>query len=210
MRRFIVIVTLLYTAAAAAALGFVSDWFREELMIGRSAIVTTLLLSLPVVLVVAAIAYWRYSERLAFVLVAVIVVCTGFVATTHHDAYGEWLPSLAAADVESSGTASLSVNGQTLSYRLELRNPGTIAHREYLVVTRGGKDRRIRLPLFDDARSGFVSAKTPNDWIVPHPTADTDVVCADTGRFLFVRKSFRVDLHTGKVTTLLTKSDNSH
>jgi len=210
VRKFIVIVTLFYTAAAVAALGFISDWFRAELMIGKSIIVTTLLLSLPVVLLIAAIAYWRYSERLAFVLVAVIVVSTGYVAKTHHDAYGEWLPSLASADVETSGTASLNVNGQTLSYRLELHDPGTVAHREYLVVMRGGKNRRIRLPLFDDARSGYVSAKSPNDWIVLHPTADADVVRAETGRFLFVRKSFQVNLQTGKVTTLFTKSDSSH
>ena len=210
VRKFIVIVTLLYTAAAVAVVGFISDWFREELMLGRSVIVTTLLFSLPLVVLVAAIAYWRYSERLAFVLVAVILGSTGYVAKTHHDAYGERLPSLASADVETSGIARLDANGQNLLYRLELRNPGTIAHREYLIVTRGGKDLRIRLPLFDDARSGYVSAKTPNDWIVLHPTADADAVRAETGRFLFVRKSFRVDLHTGKVTTLLTKSDNSH
>ena len=89
-----------------------------------------------------------------------------------------------------------------LSYRLELHNPGTLTHREYLVVTRGGKERRIRLPLFDDARSGYVSAKTPNDWIVLHPTDDADIYRADTGRFLFVHKSFRINVQTGKVTSL--------
>ena len=67
---------------------------------------------------------------------------------------------------------------------------------------RGGQDRRIRLPLFDDARSGYVSAKTPNDWIVLHPTDDADIYRADTGRFLFVHKSFRVNVQTGKVTSL--------
>ncbi|MDH5512579.1 MAG: hypothetical protein OEY27_05115, partial [Gammaproteobacteria bacterium] len=81
-------------------------------------------------------------------------------------------------------------------------------HREYLVVSRGGKDRRIRLPLFDEARSGYVSAKTPNDWIVLHPTEDADVFRAETGRFLFVRKSFRVNLRTGEAAALAVKSEN--
>jgi hypothetical protein len=49
------------------------------------------------------------------------------------------------------------------------------------------------------ARSGYVSAKTPSDWIVLQPTADADVVQAETGRFLFARKSFRVNLRTGEV-----------
>jgi hypothetical protein len=202
-RKFIVIVTLVYTVAAVAALGFISDWFREQLMLGKSTIVTTLVASLPAVLLLAFIAYWKfYDQRLAVLLVAVMLGSGGFVAKTYHDAYGEWLPSPTAADVENSGTAKLIVNGQTLSYRLELHNPGTLTHREYLVVSRGGHERRIRLPLFDDARSGYVSAKTPSDWIVLHPTDDADIYRADTGRFLFVHKSFRVNVQTGKVTSL--------
>ena len=130
------------------------------------------------------------------------------MAKTHHDAYGEWLPTLASAEVETSGAARLNANSGDLLYRLELHNPGTVTHREYLVVTRGGQERRIRLPVFDDARSGYVSAKVPSDWIVLHPTEDTDVYRAETGQFLFVRKSFRVNLRTGEVKALAVKSEN--
>ncbi len=208
MRKLIVVITLLYTAAASAVLGFLSNWFREGLTFGQSAIVTTLVVSLPVVLLVAIIAYWKYSERLTLLLVAVIVGSAGYVLKTHHDAYGEWFPTRGAADIETSGTARLSTPGGDLSYRLELHDPGTVGHREYLIVTRGGKDQRIRLPLFDEARSGYVSAKTPNDWIVLQPTADADVYRVETGRFLFVRKSFRVNLQTGEATVLAAKSEN--
>ncbi len=208
MRKFIVIITLLYTAAVVAALGFLSNWFREGLALGESVIVTALVFSLPAVLLVAVITYWKDNEWLAVVLVAIILGSSWYVMKTHHDAYGEWLPSLASAEVETSGGAALNTNGQNLSYRLELHNPGTVAHREYLVVTRGGPERRIRLPVFDDARSGYVSAKTPGDWIVLHPTKDADVIQAETGRFLFVRKSFRVNLRTGEVSALAVKSEN--
>jgi hypothetical protein len=203
MRKFIVIVTLVYTVAAVAALGLISNGFREALALGQSTIVTTLVLSLPAVLLLAVIAYWKYyTEWLSFLLVAVILGSAGYALKTYHDAYGEWLPSSVSADTVTSGTASLKIDGRTLTYRLELDNPGTVTHREYLVVTRGGKEQRIRLPIFGDARSGYVSAKTPGDWIVLRPTADADVVRAETGRFLFVHKSFRVDLRTGRVTTL--------
>lgn len=208
MRKFIVIVTLLYTAAAVVALGFLSNWFREGLTFGESVIVTTLVVSLPAVLLVAISAYWKYNEWLTILLVAVIIGSGGYVLKTHHDAYGEWLPSFTPTEVETSGTATLNINGQNLSYRLELHNPGTVTHREYLVVMRGGKDQKIRLPLFDDARSGYVSAKAPGDWIVLHPTEDVDLFRAETGRFLFARKSFRVNLRTGEVTALATKSQN--
>lgn len=209
MKKFIVIITVLYTVAAVAALGFISNWFRDQLTVGESVIVTTLVLSLPAVLILAVIAYWNeHNQWFTLLLVVVILGSSGYVIKTHHDAYGEWLPSPASADVEASGTATLNTNGQNLSYRLELHNPGTVAHREYLVVTRGGQERRIRLPVFDDARNGYVSAKTPSDWIVLHPTPDTDVVQAETGRFLFVRKSFRVNLRTGEVAALAVKSEN--
>ena len=200
MRKFVVIITLLYTVAAVTALGIISNWFRDQLTLGESVIVITLVLSLPTVLILAVIAYWKDNEWLAVVLVAIILGSGWYVAKTHHDAYGEWLPTVASAEIETSGDAALNSNGQNMLYRLELHNPGTVAHREYLVVTRGGQGRRIRLPVFDDKRSGYVSAKTPGDWIVLHPTEDTDVYRAETGRFLFVRKSFRVNLRTGEVT----------
>ena len=208
MRKFVVIVTLLYIAAVAVALGYLSNWFREGLALGESVIATTLALSAIAAVIVAIIAYWKDNEWLAVVLVAIILGSGWYVGKAHHKAYGEWFPSFESAEVETSGTATLNANGQNLSYRLELHNPGTVAHREYLVVTRGGKDQRIRLPVFDDARSGYVSAKAPGDWIVLHPTADTDVYRAETGRFLFVRKSFRVNLQTGEVTALAVKSQN--
>jgi hypothetical protein len=206
MRKFIVIITLLYTLAAVAALGFISNWFRDQLTLGESVIVTTLVLSLPTVLILAVIAYWNeHNQWFTLLLVVVILGSSGYVIKTHHDAYGEWLPSPVSAEVETSGTATLNTNGQNMLYRLELHNPGTVAHREYLVVTRSGQERRIRLPVFDDARSGYVSAKAPSDWIVLHPTTDADVVQAETGRFLFVRKSFLVNLRTGEVTALAMK-----
>jgi|GEM_PF-6660065 len=212
MKKLIVIITVLYTVAAFAALGFISNWFRDQLTLGESVIVTALILSIPAVLILAIVAYWNeHNQWFTLLLVVVILGSSGYVIKTHHDAYGEWLPSPAAKDIETSGNATLNINGinsHTLSYRLELHNPGTIAHREFLVVTRSGQERRIRLPIFDDARSGYVSAKAPSDWIVLHPTANANVVQAETGRFLFVRKSFRVNLQTGEVTVLAVKSEN--
>jgi hypothetical protein len=208
MRKFIVIITLLYTTAAGAALGYLSNWFQEPLALAGSVIVTTLVYSLPAALVFAVIAYWKYNEWLALALAAIVVGSTGYVLKTHHDAYGEWLPSLASAEPETSGIALLDAHGQTLRYRLELQNPGGVAHREYLVVTRDGQDLRLRLPLFGDKRSGYVSAKNPNDWIVLRPTADADVYHAEIGRFLFVWKTFRVNLRTHEATVLATKPDN--
>jgi hypothetical protein len=204
MRKFIVILTLLYTAVAVAALGFISNWFREGLTLGESAIVTTLAVSVPAALLIAIMAWWKYNEWLTLLLVAVILGAGGYALKLHHDAYGEWLPSLASAEAETSGTAVLNAHGQTFRYRLELHNPGTVSHREYLVVTRDGREQRVRLPLFGDTRSGYVSAKSPADWIVLRPTPDANVYAAETGGFLFVRKSFTVDLQTGKVTAVFS------
>jgi hypothetical protein len=204
MRKFIVTITLLYTVTAVAALGFISNWFREGLTLGESAIVTTLVISVPAALLIAILAWWKYNEWLTLLLVAVILGAGGYALKRHHDAYGEWLPTNVSADTETSGTAVLNAHGQTIRYRLELHNPGTVSHREYLVVTRDNREQRIRLPLFGDTRSGYVSAKNPADWIVLRPTADANIYNAETGGFLFVRKSFTVDLQTGKVTAAST------
>jgi len=200
MRKFIVIITLIYTVAAVVTLGFISNWFREGLALGESAIVMTLATSVPAALFIAILAWWKYNEWLTLLLVAVMLGAGGYALKRHHDAYGEWLPTQLSADTETSGTAVLNAHGQTIRYRLELHNPGTVSHREYLILTRDGREQRIRLPVFGDARSGYVSAKNPNDWIVLRPTADANVYTAETGGFLFVRKSFTVDLQTGKVT----------
>lgn len=202
MRKFIVIITLLYTAAAVAALGFISDWFREALAFSDAAIVTTLVISVPAALLLAVMAWWKDNEWLAILLAAVILGAGGYSLKLYHDAYGEWLPTNVSADTETSGTAVLDAHGQTLRYRLELHNPGSVSHREYLIVVDNGRERRIRFPLFGEARSGYVSAKSPTDWIVLRPTSDANIYTAETGAFLFVRKSFTVDLQTGKVTAV--------
>ena len=208
MKKLIVISTTLHTIAAVAALGFISNWFRDALTFGESVIMTTLILSLPTVLILAVIAYWNeHNQWLTLLLVVVILGSSAYVIKTHHDAYGEWLPSLASADIETSGNATLTGNGQHLSYRLELHNSGSVAHREFLIVTRAGKERRIRLPIFDDMRSGYVSAKTPSDWIVLQATEDANIYRAETGRFLFSRKSFKVNLQTEEATVLSEKNE---
>jgi hypothetical protein len=201
MRKLIVIVTLLYTAAAVAALGWLSDGFREVSFLTGSPIAVALAAGVPSALIVAVIAYRQYNEWLVLVLLAIVIGSSGYVANVHHERFGTWLPAIASAEVASSGTATLTAHGQTLRYRLDLHDPGTVAHREFLVVTRGGKESRLRLPIFDDARSGYVSARSPDDWIVLEPTADADVYRVRTGEFLIVRKEFRVNLGTGEVTT---------
>lgn len=205
MRKFIVIVALLYTTMVVVVLGFVSNWLRDSILLEGSVIASTLIFSIPVVLIVAVMAYRRENEWLTLALVVIVLGSSAYVGKAHRDAFGTWFPTFSSGTVESSGTAVLNALGQTLQYRLELHNPGTLTHREYLVVKHGATDRRIRLPVFDDARSGYVSVKMPSDWIVLHPTSNPKVYRVEIGRFLFVRKSFQVNLQTGEVTTLATK-----
>ena len=206
VRKRIVLISLLYIVAAGAMLGLLSDWFREDLVLAGPMIKISLVASLPLILTVAAIAFWRhYDHRLTLLLIAIVLGAVGYVVWTHHEAFGTWVPPLPIVEVETSGTAVLNAHGETIRYRLELHDAGTVWHREYLIMRRGGNDTRIRLPVFGDERSGHVSAQTPNDWIVLHPTADPNVYRAETGRLLLVQKSFRVDLRTAEVTRLAAK-----
>src|SRR3989344_7735475 len=202
MRKLIVTVTLLYLTLALAGLWLLSDGFRDVAFLTGSVIAITLVAGIPAALIVAVVAYRQYNEWLVLVLLVIVIGSLGFVAKKHHDAFGSWLPSLPVGEAVSSGDATLSAHGGTLRYRLELHDAGGVSHREYLVVSRGGKEQKIRLPLFDEARSGYIAPKLPADWIVLKATDHADVYRVETGRFLLVRKSFRVNLKSGEVTTL--------
>lgn len=200
MRRFIAIVTLSYLAAVAGALAFLSHGFREDVSFESSIVIAPLVISGLVILIVAVFAFWQRSRSLTLVLVAIAIGSIIYIGNVHYDAFGAWFPPLATDSViESSGVATLSAHGNTVRYRLELHNTGNVNHREYLIVARGGKEQRIRLPLLDDTNSGYVSAKSPNDWIVLLPSDDADVYEARSGRLLLVRKAFRVNIRTGEV-----------
>lgn len=200
MRKLILLVTLLHLALAATGIAYISNWFRDDLLLHRSVFLVPIVISSVSVLIVAAFGFWQRSHFLTFALVAISAGSAAYIGNLHHDTYGSWLPTFAPAQVESSGVALLKAHGETLRYHLELHNAGEATHREFLVVTRHGQDRRILLPLFDDTRSGFVSPKTPQDWIVMNATGDAEVFDVHTGRLLMVRKSFRVNLRTGQVT----------
>jgi len=202
MRKLIVVVTLLYTALAVAALAYLSNGFREVAFLAASPVALSLAAGVVPALVVAVIAYLRLNEWLVLVLIAIVAGSVGMAIKFHHDAYGEWLPSLPAGEVVSSGEATTRVHGRNLRYRLELHNPGSVSHREYLVVLRDGHVSRFRLPLFGEVKSGYIGPKTPADWIVLKPTENADVVDAETGRLLLVQKRFRVNLATGQVNAL--------
>lgn len=205
MKKFSVFVALIYTAAVVGVLAWLSNWFRDAVPIQGSVVVLPLIISNLAVLLVAVFAF-KYTDALfRILLVAVVIGSVVYIGNAHQKAYGTYLPSLDAGEVESSGIAVLNAHGQRIRYRLELHNAGAVTHREILVVVRGDKEQRIRLPLFDDGRSGHVSAKTPGDWIVLRPTSDIDVYDVDVGRFLVSQKSFQVNLKTGDVTTLAAK-----
>ncbi len=204
MRKLIVTVTLLYVALALAGLWLLSNGFRDVAFLTGSVIATTLVAGIAAALVVAVVAYRQYNEWLVLVLLVIVVGSLGFVAKKHHDAFGSWLPSLPAGEAVSSGDATLNVHGGAVRYRLELHDAGGVSHREYLVVSRGGKERKIRLPLFDEAKSGYIAPKTPADWIVLKATDHADVYRVETGRFLLTQKSFRVNLKTGEAIAVGT------
>jgi hypothetical protein len=201
MRKLIVTVTLLYLAIALAVLGLLSNGFVDVAFLTGSPIAITLTAASPAALVVAFVAYRQYNEWLVLVLLAIVIGSLGFAIKKHRDAFGLWWPSLPAGEVVSSGVATLNAHGEALRYRLELHDAGGVSHREYLVVSRGGKEQKIRLPLFDEARSGYLSPKSPSDWVVLKATDQVDVYRVETGRFLLTKKSFRVNLKSGEVAT---------
>lgn len=205
MHKAVLILSMLYLAAVAAVLGYLSDWFSYPRALGDSFLVLPLAVGAVAVLVVMLFAVGRKDFVLDVLPLFIVAGSLAYVANEHHSVYGSWLPDLFENRIETSGEASLSAHGQTIRYRLDLHYPGTAAHREYLVVTRNGAEQRLRLPLFKDARSGYVSPKQPRDWIVLRATTDPEIFEADIGRLLLVPKSFRFNLQSGAVKVEASK-----
>jgi hypothetical protein len=199
MRKAIFVLSVLYLAAIVAALGYLSDGFTYTRALHESFIVLPLALGAVAMLVVILLAIGRKDFLWDMLSLFIVLGSLAYVVNEHHSTYGSWLPDFFEGRVETSGDASLLAHGQTVRYRLDLHYPGTVVHREYLVVTRDGTEQRVRLPLFKDTRSGYVSPKQPADWIVLRATADREVFEAETGRLLLTPRSFRVNLASGTV-----------
>ena len=198
MHKAILTLSVLYLAAIMAAFGYVSDWFSYPRAL-ESFFVFPLAVAAVALLVIMLFAVGRKDFLWNVLALFIVVGSFAYVANEHHGLYGSWLPELMESRVETSGDAVLTAHGQTIRYRLEMHHPSSVVHREYLVVTRASTEQRVRLPLFQDTRSGYVSPKQPADWIVMRATTDSEIFEADTGRLLPAAKSFRINLQSGSV-----------
>jgi hypothetical protein len=205
MRKFVLILSVLYLVAVVAAFGYLSDWLNYPRALQESFVVIPLAVGAAAVLVVLVLAIGRPDILWDMLLLAAVLGSVGYVANENHNLYGSWWPDVVPMRTESSGEGTLRAHGEDISYRLELHHPGSLAHREYLVLRRAGREQRLRLPLFRDTRSGYVSAKQPSDWIVLRAGKEAEVFELETGRLLLVSMRLQVNLASGEVSALEPK-----
>lgn len=201
MRKLVVAAVLLYAAGAIAMICLLSNWFRYSLSLEAMLVAAVIITGGTVVLTVGAIAFKRPSRALVIMLLVTVLGFCAWITAMHRSEFGTWIPPLQFHHVVTSGYATLATRGEMLRYGVELRDPFSSAHEEYLVVDWSGGKREIRLPIFDHAPSGYGGAAETRDWVVLLPTDNENVFVAQIGSYLS-DKRFRVDISTGDVTVL--------
>ncbi len=204
MRKFVIASVSVYVAGMMSMLGLLSNWFRYGLSLEAMLVSAVIVGGGVAVLVVASVAFKRPCRATIVVLCVAELGSAACAGALHRNAFGTWTPPLQLHHIEASGYATLETRGQLLRYAVELRDPFSSVHEEFLVINRRGDELRIRLPIFAEIPGGYFAATQPQDWVVLLPTDDKNVFIAEIGSSLS-EKRFRVDL-TSRAVTVLPKT----
>jgi hypothetical protein len=180
-------------------LALLSNWFRYGFSLEAMFVAIPLLLGVLISSVFALLAYRSNSIRLV-VLGFIAAGVTGLlVVAMQLHAFGK-MPSLYVTDLEKSPTGRIVTRQGALDYWIELKNPFVISHSEYVVIRRDAKEHRFKVPIFNEAVGGYVSAGSVTDWGQLETTADSDVYIMKIGPHLpSCGHTFRINVRTGMV-----------
>lgn len=180
-------------------LSLLSNWFRYGFSLEAMLVTIPLLLGALISSVFALLAYRLNSIRLV-VLGFIVAGVTGLlVVAVQLHAFGK-MPSLYVTDLEKSPAGRIVTRQGALDYWIELRNPFAISHSEYIVIRRDAKEHRFKIPIFNEAVGGYMSAGSVADWGQLETTADSDVYILKIGPHLPSSGStFRINVQTGMV-----------
>jgi hypothetical protein len=196
IRVLTLLLSLIAVAFGALLCGLLSNWFRYELSLEATLVLAT---ALAAVLVTGGTAYVAYRRASAVHLGAAALAMAagiGLVLVVHHQAIGG-LPRFYLAHTERSPHAVLQTRAGAVTYWIELENPFSSRHEEFLVVASPQK-KRIRIEALRGPAGGFASAAVPEDWGTLSMTDDPGVVILTLGRHLSASsEQFRIDLGSG-------------
>lgn len=201
VRALSLLVALLVLAAAIVIVGLLTNWLRYGLSLEGLFVLASVLVVVGIVFVICYFSYTRYSYSGLVGAVFAAIAGTGFVLYVYDKSIGG-LPQLYVSHIERSPPAVLETSKGPLKYWLEIQNPHSSQHAEFLVVERG-KQVRIPIQIFTGAITGYLSPTKPSDWVTLTNTEEPDVMILVLGpSFASNNQRFKIDLASEKATKL--------
>jgi len=185
----------IYLVSVLLLAGLLTNWFRYSPSLQDALVLKPLVvISLVVVAVhLIAVFFRKGSLLIRMAPLTATLVAMGILSFFMYTVQGRFLPSWQTAHLERNGFQYLKSEGGEISYYLELKNPFANSHREHLVITRHGREIRIRLPLFGEPKGGYPSPNRPADWCTLEKTEDPDIYLLHTAPALR-KASFQINL----------------
>lgn len=204
IRIFSLLLGLLVVAAGVVICGLLTNWFRYGLPIEGLLVISITLVAIAIVVSISYASFVRNSGEILGVGALVTIFSAAFVLVTYDKAMGEY-PHFYLSHIEKSPPALIQTEQGYLKYWIEIQNPFSSRHEEFLVLDTG-KEKRIEIQIFSGSSVAFVSPTKPSDWATLSLTSEPDVAILTIGPFLGqTGERFLIDLSTGKSTKLATK-----
>jgi hypothetical protein len=184
-----------YGAYGLLVAGLMTNWFRYSLS-HEDAILLRHLITISLVVIGMHLAILMLPKRSLVTKImpfTVTLVAVGILALLMHETHGRYFPLWQTSQLERNGVQGLTMKEGEVFYHLELENPFSSSHREYLILKSKKREIRIALPLFHRSIGGYIPATKPADWCTLEQSGDPNVFILHTT--LYLRKaSFQIDL----------------
>ena len=201
IRTCALLLGLLAVAAAVVLLGLLTNWFRYALSLEATVVVAVTVLAVFVVGWVSYLSYMRNSAALLGLDAVVVAASIAVVLLIHREALGG-LPRLYVAHKEKSPPAVLQTTQGPFKYWIEIENPFSARHAEFLVFENGSA-KRIPIQVFAGPATGYTSATKADDWGTLSSTSDPNVAILTLGpRLSPSGGKFRIDIESGTASRL--------
>jgi hypothetical protein len=201
IRALALLLVLLILGAALLLCASLTNWFRYSLSLEATLVLAAAVLGIVAIAIVSYVAYTKNSTGWIAADAFIAVASIAAVLLVHDHAIGG-LPRLHASHREKGPPAVLQTQRGEINYWIELQNPFSADHAEFLVL-KDGKERRIPIEVFSGPTTGYASAAKPADWATLSLTPDPNIAVLTVGPLLSPsNQRFRIDLTTGTATRL--------
>ncbi len=166
-----------YLVFAFITTGLLTNWFRYGASIEALAVLGPLVFFSMLIVFLHLKSIFSTKQRtivtsLAFASeVASILI----VFLLMHSVYGYYYPSWYKDDAIQNAPQSLVIKNGQITYYLEVHNPFSDDHEEYLILILKNSMHRLKLPIFEWRRQSLTYANNASDWCTLVPTQDSGI-----------------------------------